>query len=107
MSKISKNAPNLLDADIQVLVECERKTYEMEWYTSLINFLSGLNGAKNVTIFSGYEKALIIPKELRENYPSHLPDVKHLKTYGSGKSTNERIEALIEDEIKQKVVKEQ
>ncbi|PON87968.1 hypothetical protein TorRG33x02_161700 [Trema orientale] len=47
MSKISMNAPNLLDADIQVLVECERKTYDMEWYISLINFLSGLNGAKN------------------------------------------------------------
>ncbi|XP_062103531.1 FBD-associated F-box protein At4g10400-like [Humulus lupulus] len=83
MSLISLNASNLLNADIVLRGGLEKKTFDVKWYASLIDFLSELNGTKKMTIFSGYERAVIIPNELRAACASPLPDVKHLMySYG-------------------------
>ncbi|PON87965.1 F-box domain containing protein [Trema orientale] len=79
MLRISVNAPDLLYADINVCGQLKKAAYDMEWYTRLINFLSEFNGTKKIHIFCGYEKAIIIPNELREIYPSPLSDLKYLK----------------------------
>ncbi|KAM6572160.1 hypothetical protein CsatA_016240 [Cannabis sativa] len=78
ISLISMNATNLLNVDIVLRGGLEKKTFDNKWYNSLIVFLSELNGTKKMTIFSGYEKAIIIPNELRATCPPPLPDVKHL-----------------------------
>uniref|UniRef100_A0A803RAT7 F-box domain-containing protein n=1 Tax=Cannabis sativa TaxID=3483 RepID=A0A803RAT7_CANSA len=77
--RISVSASNLLYADINVCGQLDKTAYDMEWYTSLIKFLSEFNGTKNIRIFCGSEKALIIPNELRDIHPSPLSDVKYLK----------------------------
>ncbi|GMN64164.1 hypothetical protein TIFTF001_033228 [Ficus carica] len=76
--KISVNAPNLLDIYIEV-TDHIRKTYDVAWYTCLIEFLSEFNSSKNVSVFCCNEKALIIPDELKKMHSSPLPDLKHMK----------------------------
>ncbi|XP_024017476.1 putative F-box/LRR-repeat protein At3g18150 [Morus notabilis] len=76
--KISVNAPNLLDVAIRV-PDRFRKTYDAEWHTSLIKFLSEFNGSKNVSVVCSYEQALIIPDEVTNMYSSPLPDLKYMK----------------------------
>ncbi|XP_024017885.1 F-box/FBD/LRR-repeat protein At2g04230 [Morus notabilis] len=78
MFKISINAPNLLDAYIN-FPAYPRMNYNIEWYTSLIKFLSVFNGSKKVCVFSFHEKALIIPDEVKKICSSPLPDLKHMK----------------------------
>lgn len=55
---ISVNAPNLLDADIAIS-DHPRKTYDLEWYATLIKFLSEFKSAKSLRVFCSHEKVLI------------------------------------------------
>ena len=51
MIKFSMNSLNLFYVDIRIGGRLEKKTYDIEWYTNLINFLSKLNATKNAHIF--------------------------------------------------------
>lgn len=84
MFKISVNAPNLADVAIRV-PDYPRKTYDEDWYASLIKFLSEFNGSKKIYIFSCNEKALIIPDEVKKMYSTPLPDLEHVKVQTGGR----------------------
>ena len=59
MLKISMNAPKLLNANISIRGQLENKGYDMEWYTSLVNFLSEIGGIKSARMFCGHEKVYL------------------------------------------------
>ncbi|EXB80393.1 F-box/LRR-repeat protein 13 [Morus notabilis] len=74
---ISLNSPNLRVCNVKLTCQC--RTYDSNWYISLIRLLSNLNCCKNVCLHVYSEEALVIPNDLRSVCRASLLAIEHLK----------------------------